>query len=213
MTPEQQQLVLDHLALARWMAVRLSQRCGVPFDDVHGDAHLGLCDAATRWNQEKCPFVPYAMLRIRGAMIDGLRRTGLRRVLHDAGTVDRTFDLLAQQLEHEPSWAEIAEHLNWTPARLDAVRQLQALQCPADLFEPVNEDGTVLLEAVIAAPEQDLDGELDVTSTVHSLPGRLPGIVTLRMAGFTLHEIGDMLGVSESRVCQLIKPAKLALAA
>lgn len=69
-----EQLVLDHMELAEKVARKTRQRLPhyARTDDITADAYLGLVQAAQRWNGGGA-FIPYALMRIRGAIVDGLR--------------------------------------------------------------------------------------------------------------------------------------------
>ena len=78
---EQQELVVEHIGYSLRIAQQLyreHQKAGIEFCDYEGAALLGLCDAAVRFDPDMGrPFKSFASFRIRGAIIDMLRRIGI----------------------------------------------------------------------------------------------------------------------------------------
>lgn len=77
MSDEVAVLVLEHEHLARSLATKMARRLPphADKDALRGAAYEGLIDAAVKWDPRRGPFGPYAVLRIRGSMIDEMRRS------------------------------------------------------------------------------------------------------------------------------------------
>ncbi|MBI3071003.1 MAG: sigma-70 family RNA polymerase sigma factor [Deltaproteobacteria bacterium] len=104
-TAEREKLVRDHMTLVRTIAANVQKKFNlpVPLDDLISDGHTGLMEAVNRFNPaETVSFSTFAGYRIRGAMIDALRRTtllprGVYRQLREAGTTNAYLQSVADE--------------------------------------------------------------------------------------------------------------------
>lgn len=209
-------LVMEHVGLVKTMAGRLAHRlpAQVEVSELISVGVLGLIDAAGRFDPAKgVPFSAFARRRIHGAMLDSLRdldwapRT-LRKLRRD---VDATIARLRDRLGREPEAAEIATALDVTEAEYD--RMLDQLRC-ADLAtlrqSGTDADGASHLEVAIdpgEGPHHLLERrELreHLAGAIVHLPERERQILALYYEQeLTLAEIGQVIGVTESRISQL----------
>jgi RNA polymerase sigma factor for flagellar operon FliA len=216
-TEERDRLVMAHLPLVKILAQRLSQRLPsqVEFNELVSVGVLGLIEAANRYEPSLgVPFEAFARRRVHGAMLDSLRGLdwaprSLRRLRRD---VDSTIARLRSELGREPNEGEIAAAMRLSPAELEkALEQLRVLETatlrPLDAAGP---DGESLLDVAIDPGEgpalQFERGELRrrIATAIEGLPERERKILSLSYEhDLTLAEISKVLGVSESRVCQL----------
>lgn len=200
-------LIRSNLGLARRIARGFSRRVPVTVrpEDLEGAALLGLTEAAGRFDQRHPDaFVAFAARRIRGAVLDELRRHDplSRRGRAGVKKLERARFELRTQLGRPPSDAELLEKLGWTEEELERHRlgaetaQLDVNEC-ADL---VSSDSQLLPDEQ-AAKEQI---KRQIAVALDRLPERdLEILNRYYVEGETLKEIGAALGVSESRVCQL----------
>lgn len=214
---ERDRLVMAHVGLVKAMAHRLAQRLPsqVEMTDLIGVGVLGLIDAAGRYRPSMgVPFDAFARRRVQGAMLDALRDLdwaprSLRRLRRD---LDSTIARLRHELGREPSEVEIATALSMTSEQynksLDQIRTLDA--GAVRQLDATSEDGTPLLELCIDAdegPHQQLERtELrrHLAAAVLELPERERQILALYYEEeLTMAEIGEVIGVCESRVSQL----------
>jgi RNA polymerase sigma factor for flagellar operon FliA len=209
-------LVLAHVDLVKSMASRLSRRLPsqVEVPDLVSVGVLGLIDAATRYQPALgVPFEAFARRRIHGAMLDALR--GLDWVPRSVRRLQRDVDRVITQLRHalgrEPESEEIATALGVTitvyEEMLDELRSAEI----ATMRRPGSErDGFSEIEVAI----DDGDGphtllernELRrrLAAALGQLPERERHILALYYEReLTLAEIGQVIGVGESRVSQL----------
>ena len=211
------ELVMQNVALVKSLAQRLAQRLPsqVQVEDLVSAGVLGLIEAAGRYKSSLgVPFQAFARRRIHGAMLDALRDLdwaprSLRRLRRD---VDSAVASERARLGREPEEREIASALGMTVAQYErALEQLRTLELAAarELDAPTA-DGTPLLEfcvdpgesAVQTIERQELRKHL--AEAIGQLPERERQILALYYEEeLTLAEIGEVIGVCESRVCQL----------
>ncbi|WP_210493767.1 FliA/WhiG family RNA polymerase sigma factor [Patulibacter sp. SYSU D01012] len=159
----------------------------------------------------------FAWTRINGAVLDELRRRdwaprSLRRWEREAETARRE---LRSRLEREPNDFELAEHLETSSDEIRARRDQLALAEVESLATSVaGSDGTLVdrTETIVSAdrsssPERMAtvrEARAHLAAAVAALPDRERDVARLLyVENLRLREIGDMLGVSESRVCQI----------
>ena len=214
--PDREQLVQRFVPLVKRIAYHLMARLppSVQFDDLVQNGMLGLLDAIDRFQEGfGAQFETYATQRIRGAMLDGLRENdwlprNLRREL-------RRIETAINQLEHEhgrvPSEKELAETLGMSLA--DYQKTLQDARGHQLVYfdDLAGEGDEGFLERHFTDNAADPAAILEDKSVKASLItaiGELPEREKLMMALYyeqdlNLREIGEVMGVTESRVCQL----------
>jgi len=211
-----EQLVSKYVPLVKRIAYHLMAKlpASVEVDDLVQNGMIGLLDAMSRYEEGLgAQFETYAVQRVRGAMLDGLRENdwlprGMRREM-------RRVEAAIQKLEHEngraPSETELAAALDMALADyqrllLDARgHQLVYLE---DLTEGGGED---YIDRHVASPALDPLAMLEEAGTrtvlvkaIDNLPEREKLMMALYYEqDLNLREIGEVLEVTESRVCQL----------
>ena len=211
------QLVIDHVPLVKSMAQRLAQRLPsqVEMNDLISVGVLGLIDAAGRYKPTLgVPFDAFARRRVHGAMLDALRELdwaprSLRRLRRD---MDSTVANLRHTLGREPEESEIAAAMDLSPQEYDkALAQLRTLEIGSlRQLEAPAPDGTSLLELCVD-PSEGAVAQLErkelrehLARAIEQLPERERHILALYYEQeLTLAEIGEVIGVCESRVSQL----------
>lgn len=208
-------LVMEHVGLVRALAGRLAHRVPsqVEVSELISVGVLGLIDAASRFKPSLgVPFDAFARRRIHGAMLDALRDLDWapRSVRKLGRTMDGTVARLRHELGREPGEKEIAGALNVNDAEYG--RMLDQLKTAelATIRQATQEDGTSSLEVAIDPGEgpyarlerQELREFL--AEAITELPERERHILALYYhEELTLAEIGEVIGVGESRVSQL----------
>lgn len=217
---EREKLIIHYLGLVKYVAGRTA--AGLPdsvdIDDLVGAGMLGLMKAVEAFDPAKeVKFETYALPRIRGAMLDELRNQDWfpRSVRRKAKRVDTAVKELEASLGRSPRDGELARHL-----RLDMhdfyrlvgeVSQSSLLSIEEDLR--IGKDGTYTSVRDILSDLREpnaheilADKELRaiVIETLEKLDEKERLVLTLYyFEELTLAEIGEILGVSESRVCQI----------
>ena len=216
-SPAAQAALVRRLApLVRRLAYKLKATlpAAVEVDDLIQYGWLGLIEALKRY--QPLPGVEieaYAAPRIRGAMYDGLRQEDwlprqARQAMH---RIEGAISALQTALGRAPSEAEIAQRLGLDLADYQALL-VQAHGHPLVFLEDLSGEGAEpFLERYAGPPADDpqavlLDEEFRtrLTASIAALPEREQLIMGLLYSeGLNLREIGAVLGLSESRICQL----------
>jgi RNA polymerase sigma factor for flagellar operon FliA len=226
-----ERLILHYSPLVKYVAGRLGS--GLPSTVDHADfvsfGIFGLIDAIERFDPERATrFEPYAIRRIRGAIIDELRALDWipRSVRAKARLIERGYAELEASLGRHPEDAELAAHLGIALGELHAIfSQLSTVNVLAlDELLTASLDrssGVSLGDTLEDTSAVDPVAAFEMHETrqrlgqaIELLPEREQSVVTLYyFEGLTLAEIGQVLGVSESRICQIHARAVLQLRA
>lgn len=229
--PEQRlrdRLVLHYAPLVKYVAGRVGT--GLPAHvevaDLIQSGIFGLVDAIEKFEPERgLKFETYAMQRIRGAILDDLRAQDWvpRSVRGRAREVERALERLGAQLRRTPTDAELADELGLSLHELREIyAQLQLTSVVAlDELAAAGRGSTPLADILEdqealdpVALLVDQDNRRQLAQAIAHLAERDRVVVTLYyFENLTLAEIGRVLGVTESRVCQLHTRAVLRLRA
>ena len=199
-------------ALARRMAATMPH--SIDLSDLVQDGVIGLIDAAHRFDDSRgIKFETFAERRIRGAMIDALRKDawprGVRRVRRE---LEAAREKLRATLGHEPSLADLAEAIGSDEKRLGKTFvRINTIESTSPFSSAENIDEAQLPAVLVPAePERpDMQYERDevknrVRNAIATLPPREQRVIALYYYNeVTMKDIGAELGVNESRVSQL----------
>jgi RNA polymerase sigma factor FliA len=221
-------LIIHYSALVKYVASRVS--VGLPQNVEQADlvsyGIFGLIDAIEKFEPDRGnKFETYAIRRVRGAIIDELRSIDWvpRSIRAKARAVETAFGSLEGELGRAPTDAEMAKALEMTEAELQNVfAQVSFVGVVAldDMFNRGSERGeATTLAETIADTREGPSGLYEVeelrqalASAINRMPEREKVVLTLYYyEGLTLAEIGQVLGVTESRVCQIHTRAVLQL--
>jgi RNA polymerase sigma factor for flagellar operon FliA len=197
------ELIARHATLIERCARRLSARSGhiVQADDLWSAGAMGLLDAARRFDGARdIRFESFAEHRIRGAMLDEMRRMDHlpRRLRADVEKVETTRARLAHALGRDPDTHEVAESMGVEPQ--DVAELLQLIAPPLPIEDDIAASPGLAADEALARSE--LAGTL--ARAVGGLPERLQVLLALYYdEELTYREIAKVLAVSEPRVCQL----------
>jgi RNA polymerase sigma factor for flagellar operon FliA len=198
-------LVLQYAPLVKYVAGRLRTRMpeSVDPDDLVSDGVLGLMDAVERFEPARgLSFQTFAVPRIRGAIIDGIRAMDFvpRSVRDKLRLVSRAQITLEERLGRLPEDTEVAREVGIPVQQLrDLSRQASSSHANLDDFDLADE----LSSAADHRVEQG-DVKASLMQVVDQLGERDQVVIALYyFEGLTLAEIGQVLGVTESRVSQV----------
>lgn len=206
----------QYAPLVRRLALQLMAKlpASVELEDLIQAGMLGLLDAANRYQETQgAQFETYASQRIRGAMLDELRELdwASRGIRKTARQIEKAVQRLEQRLGRGPSESEIAGELSIGLAEYQQMLQ-DVHGCQLVYYEDFDSaDEEPFIDRICANPGADpLTMLLDegmrggVIDAIDRLPEREKLLMSLYYdQGLNLREIGAVLEVSESRVCQL----------
>jgi RNA polymerase sigma factor for flagellar operon FliA len=224
-----EKLVLNYSPLVKWVAGRVAATLPphVEEGDLISYGLIGLTTAVDRFDIDReVRFETYAVTRIRGAIIDELRSQDWvpRSVRQRAREIERTHARLEHKLHRAPTDEEMAQALDISVREFqDALVQVSQSTIHAlDEMWSVGDqtgDQVSLLDTIedeqatdpaAALAEQDLRDQMG--EAIERLPEREKVVIALYYyENLTLREIGEVLGVTESRASQLHTKAVLRL--
>jgi|SRR5688572_23622881 len=220
------EIVLEHLLLVKAIALRVHGNLPVhvDLDDMIHAGVLGLFDAVAKYDSSKnVVFQAYAKHRIKGAILDSLRQQdwASRDLRKRQKQVDSTTRDLSVTLGRNPTENEVAEKMGVTMDRWRRM-QMELRTVGVVSMTPVSPDDRDRTEDFAGAPDLQPDRmcerkELQSTlaRAIGTLPERYQKVVFLYYTNdMTMKEIGDAMGVNESRISQIHKSAlkKMAIA-
>ena len=226
-----EQLVLEHTSLIRYIVNRIAIRLPshIDLDDLHNTGVIGLIDAMEKYDPEKnCKFKTYAEFRIKGAILDQLRSLDWvpRSVRQKSRRLERAYGEVEQRLGRGASDEEVADSLGLqidkfhelinqvrgiSLVNLEEVRGVNAdgdrTGSFADIVEDVNSENP--FSSVKLTESKNV-----IAETIATLPEKERLVITLYYyEDLNMKEIGGILGITESRVCQIHTKSVLRLRA
>jgi RNA polymerase sigma factor FliA len=222
-----EQLILHYAPLVKYVAGRVA--VGMPAHVEHADlvsyGIFGLMDAIERFEPDRgYKFETYAVSRIRGSIIDELRSVDWvpRSVRTRARQVETAMQKLEATFRRSPTEEELAEELGWRVEELQDTLARMSMTSIAALDEVLDVgDGDritlvdTLQDLTAVLPDErvdDVETKRVLRETLTRLTEREQTVLGLYyFEGMTLAQIGDVLGVTESRVCQIHTKAVLSL--
>ena len=210
-------LILHYSPLVKYVAGRVA--VGLPQNVEQSDlvsyGIFGLIDAIEKFDPERgFKFETYAISRIKGAILDELRSIDWvpRSVRAKGRAVERAFSKLEAQLRRSPTEAELALELDMSDTQLQAVLGQLSLTGVAALDEMLGDRGDATTLGDTIPDRSDGPGALlerselrdQLAEAIERMPEREKVVLTLYyFENLTLAQIGDVLGVTESRVSQI----------
>ena len=215
-TQDKDELVRDYLPMVKRIAYHMMTRlpASVEVDDLIQAGLMGLMDAVTRYDDEQgAHFETYATQRVRGAMLDELREAdwASRNVRRVGRQIEGAIHALQQRHQRQPSEQEIANEMG---LEMQSYYELlnDARGSHLVYYEDLHDvDGDDFLDRFA---DDTTQGPFEVLASSHfkgalaKSVGVLPDREKMLMGMYyeqdmNFKEIGAVLGVSESRVCQL----------
>jgi RNA polymerase sigma factor for flagellar operon FliA len=216
-----EKLILHYAPLVKYVASRVAT--GLPASieqaDLSSYGMFGLIDALEKFDAERgFKFETYAIPRIKGAIIDELRAMDWvpRSVRFKAREVEKAYTEIETREKRQPTEIEVAERLGVSSDELhEVINQIsfvsvmaldEALSVGTDRGEQLSLIDTLAdtsnLDPEAGVEDQETRGAL--AAAINGLTEREKVVLTLYyFEGLTLAEIGDVLGVTESRICQI----------
>ncbi|MEY2745816.1 MAG: polymerase sigma factor FliA [Planctomycetota bacterium] len=210
-------LLERHQPLVRYIAERLLQTLpkSIELDDLVSWGNFGLMDAIRGFEPERnIKFKTYCTTRIRGAILDQLRSQDWvpRLVRLKASKIDRALQKLTGEYGREPTHAELADALQMDHDELLAEMEGASAKAVFSLSEKWDDrdDDSAVEKVDVLEDKKSIDpiGELHKRDMMLYLTKSLTHkerfiIEQYYQVGHTMREIGEMLQLTESRVCQI----------
>ena len=198
--------------LARRVAATMPH--SIDIGDLVQDGVIGLIDAAHRFDEARgIKFETFAERRIRGAMIDALRKDAWPRgVRRQRRELESAREQLRRELGSEPSLADLAAKMGTDEKRLGrTIVRINAIEATSPLASAESHDEATMPAALIPSEPEQPDTAYErnetrdrVQAAIASLPVREQKVIGLYYYGeATMKQIGAEIGVNESRVSQL----------
>jgi len=226
-----ERLILNYSPLVKYVAGRLSTNLPQTVDtaDLISYGIFGLIDAIDKFDLERgIKFETYAIARIKGAIIDELRALDWvpRSVRARAREIENAYVVLENRLRRVPTDAEVSAEMNITLKEYQTILTKLSYTSVVS-FEELWSSGTEKDEksnVLSTIEDETADNPVQIFESteikdilaraIDRLPEREKTVIALYYyEGLTLKEIGEVLGVTESRVSQLHTKAVLRLRA
>jgi RNA polymerase sigma factor for flagellar operon FliA len=208
--------VVAHLPFVEQLARRVAATMphSIDIGDLVQDGVIGLIDAAHRFDESRgIKFETFAERRIRGAMIDALRKDAWPRgVRRQRRELEAAREQLRRELGCEPSLADLAAKMGSDEKRLGrTIVRINAIESTSPLASGENLDESTLPAALIPSEPEQPDAAYEkseikerIRAAIESLPAREQKVIGLYYyQEATMKQIGAEIGVNESRVSQL----------
>nr|WP_302537433.1 FliA/WhiG family RNA polymerase sigma factor [Clostridium saudiense] len=214
---QNEEYVLENMNLVKFIASKyFTKNIGIEYEDLVSYGTIGLIDAANSYRDDKnCKFSTIASLKIRAAIVDEIRRHSpiSRNDVAKINEYNSAVENLQNKLLREPTGEEISKYLKVSKSEISKIESRINIMSTTSLdtvifegntdvsiIDTIKEDESLLPENII-----EEDEKLNIlTRAIDMLKEKDKLVLSLYYyEELTLKEIGRVLEVSESRVCQL----------
>ncbi len=224
-----ERVVLEHAPLIRYIVNRIAVRLPshIDLDDLHNTGVIGLMDAIEKYDPAKnCKFKTYAEFRIKGAILDQLRSLDWvpRSVRQKGRKLERAYGEVEQRLGRSANEDEVADSLGLELEKFHVlINQVRGISLVnLEEIRGINSDGdragtfADIIEDVHSenpfASLKLMETKHVISDTIGSLPEKERLVISLYYyEDLNMKEIGNILGITESRVCQIHTKAVMRL--
>lgn len=206
----EQQSLMDYVPLVKRIVRQLSAQAGVVMDreDMEQIGLLGLLDCLRRYGLPDEKFGAYAAMRVRGAILDELRRQDWRprSVRQESHRLRDAMRELTRRLGREPSEAEARKYLGLSEAAYQEHLMAENAEVLASYDDLIGELGE--MHAQVPSPEAQWVRRRSIEQALLALDEREQRVIQLYYEfELSLKEIAAVLDLTEARVCQINKGA------
>ena len=209
-------LIVQYIYLVRYAVgrVKVSLPATISIEDIAGYGVEGLINAIERFSPQKnTRFETYALIRIRGSILDRIRSQDFlpRSVRKKIKDIKQAAEILKQQLGRTPTTTEIANYLDMEPEKVSQIMSEDVVVTSIYDKRGSSEDSMEIIDTIEDTnklnPQEQMEEKnvkTDLQRALQRLPERERVLMVLYyQENMTMKEIGETLGMSESRVCQL----------
>lgn len=205
-----EQFVLEHRSLVRKIALHIKRRLPshIDVEDLLQSGFIGLLEARKSYKDNMgASFETFASIRIRGAIIDSLRKNswGTREAVKNMRLIGDAITRIEQRNHKQPTTEEIAQELGITPEEHIKICQQISVCNVISLDVMDNEDaqfGNYEQDPEELTEKEEMKEKIKETLTL--LPEKEQIILSLYyIEEFTFKQIGEILDLTEARICQL----------
>jgi len=216
---KKEEIINEFLPYIKYTAYRLSWKlpAHISSDDLVSVGLMGLMDAVSRYEPGRVKLKTYAELRIKGSMIDELRATAWipRSMRKKIKTINQAREDLEREQGRVPDDIEVAKSLNMPLGEYFKTLQYATSSISLRLEDFKNNkysDSNMNITECIADPKadnplallEDIEMKENVASLIDTLPPKEKMVLSLYYwEELTMQEIGKLLKITESRVCQI----------
>ena len=217
-------LIVQYIYLVRYVVgrVKVSLPATISIEDIAGYGVEGLINAVERFSPQKnSRFETYALIRIRGAILDKIRSEDFlpRSVRKKIKEIKQAIEILKQEYGRVPTTNEIAEYMDLDPAKVTQIMSEDITITSIYEKRGTSEDSMAIIDTIEDTEKlnpHEVAEEKNVKSDLQKALMRLPErervlMVLYYQENMTMKEIGETLNMSESRVCQLHAQALMKL--
>ena len=209
-------LIVQYIYLTRYVIGRI--KVNLPptygYEDITSYGVEGLIDAVEKFSPQKgAKFETYALMRIRGSIIDRIRAADWlpRTVRKKIKDIKQAIETLKQELDRNPTTSEIAEYMGLDKEKVEEILSqdtgIDSLYDKKGQGEESVEIIDTIEDKKSERPEEAVekkDAKRELEFALKKLPERERMLLVFYYhENMTLKEIGEAINVSESRVCQL----------
>lgn len=211
-----EKLILEYTYLVKYVASRLSTHVGayVDFDDLISYGIFGLIDAIDKFDYKKgVKFDTYATLRIRGEMLDNIRKLDwVPRTLRQKNKLlDKNINEFELKNGRQPTNYELAQILNLSVEEVDELVKKSNVASLISLDDYLEQGNETVKANLIANKNESPEASLEykenkkmLIEAINSLTDKQKLVITLYYyEELTLKEISKIMNVSESRISQI----------
>lgn len=209
-------LIVQYIYLVRYVVgrVKVSLPATISIEDIAGYGVEGLINAIERFSPQKnTRFETYALIRIRGAILDRIRSQDFlpRSVRKKIKDIKQATEILKQELGRVPTTTEIANYLDMDAEKVNQIISEDITITSIYDKRGSSDDSMEIIDTIEDStklnPQERMEEKnvkTDLQKALQRLPERERVLMVLYyQENMTMKEIGETLGMSESRVCQL----------
>lgn len=209
-------LIVQYIYLVRYVVgrVKVSLPVTISIEDIAGYGVEGLINAIERFSPQKnTRFETYALIRVRGAILDRIRSEDFlpRSVRKKIKDIKQAAEILKQQLGRTATSTEIANYLDMDVEKVNQVMSEDVVVTSIYDKRGTSEDSMEIIDTIEDSnklnPQERMEEKnvkTDLQRALQRLPERERVLMVLYyQENMTMKEIGETIGMSESRICQL----------